>query len=216
MESIFENVQNKPRLSCHDIKNNRAFNSFLFLLISLLTVLASALLARAETPLTEKPLDSRATSAPDIDANIRRLLLLNECRGCDLTGVMLRNTNLAGADLRNAILRGSDLSGSCLRLANLEAADLTGSNLSEAVLIKTNLANAQLDWVNFSSAWLDTVSVTDASMSNLNLTGARLHNTPISVGGYEQPWGTPHEPTTPFEETQPPITEYDFLLTPPR
>ena len=162
----------------------------------------------AETPTMERANPIRQN--PTHQSTVRRLILLNECRQCDLTGVLLPEAQLRGADLRGASLRFADLSGSHLEEANLKGADLTGINLSNAILVNTNLADTRLDWANFSGAQLYTVNVTGASMSNLNLTNAQLHNTPISVGGYEQPLGTPLEHTSPFEDTLPPSVEYEY------
>lgn len=174
------------------------------LLMLLLT--ASPVLAEAPTVERSSPVRQNLTT----QNNVRRLLLLNECRGCNLIGVTLLEAQLMGADLREASLQFADLSGSHLVEANLKGANLTGINLSNAVLINTNLANTRLDWANFSGAQLYTVNVTGASTNNLNLTNAQLRNTPISVGGYEQPLGMPLEPTIPFEDTLPPGVEYEY------
>lgn len=216
MKNIFENVQNKLWLNGLNVRGNWSLKGCQSLLIFLLAVSISASPVLAEAPAENPTLDDQTLNTLDTYSHVRRLLLINECNGCDLTDANLRDADLTGADLRNAILRGADLSGSRLRLANLEAADLTGANLSNALLIKTNLSNTRLDWVNFSGARLYTVNVIGASISNLNLTGAQLRDTAISVGGDERSFGPPHEPTVPFEETLPPIVESDPLLTSPR
>lgn len=140
--------------------------------------------------------------------NVRRLRLLNQCVGCELSGVTLTNAQFVGADLRNANLSTANLAGSDLTAANLTGADLTGANLTGALLFHTNLSDAYLDWVNFSYAQLDTVNVVGATTQNINLTGAQLENTFISIGGEESPIGAPLEPTVPFENTKPPDYRY--------
>lgn len=172
-----------------------------------LSAVFAALLLLTSPAWAEAPIDS-----PDIirQSNVRRLIFFNECRGCDLIGITLTQTSLMGADLQNADLRFADLTGSNLENANLKGADLTGVNLTNAFLRNTNLAYTHLDWVNFSGAQLHEVTVTGASMANLNLTGAQLLNTPISIGGPEQPFGegVPLEPIIPFEDTIPPLERY--------
>jgi uncharacterized protein YjbI with pentapeptide repeats len=140
-------------------------------------------------------------------ANVQQLLIRNECMGCDLAGISLRESHLIGADLRGANLQGADLSGANLEGADLEGALLTGANLSQTFLTDANLANAKLQDVNFSGAWLYNVDVTGADVQNLNLAGAQLMNTPISVGGDDYPLqeGVPLEPMIPFDQTEPPV-----------
>ncbi|MEO0646021.1 MAG: pentapeptide repeat-containing protein [Cyanobacteria bacterium J06650_10] len=184
----------------------------LSVVLTTLLMIASPGLAEtpARVPAETLTVENLIRQNPTHQSTVRRLVLLNECRRCDLTGVLLREAQLRGADLRGASLRFADLSGSHLEEANLKGANLTGINLSNAILVNTNLADTRLDWANFSGAQLYTVNVTGASMSNLNLTNAQLHNTPISVGDYEQPLGTPLEHTSPFEDTLSPSVEYEY------
>lgn len=138
--------------------------------------------------------------------NVRKLLLLNECRSCDLQGMTITETHLIGADLRDANLQGADFSGSNLEGADFENANLTAANFSDTFLTNAKLANARLDGVDFSRAHLYSVDVSGASMQNLNLAGAQIHNTPIAVGGGTQPLeeGRPLR-VVPFGDTKPPF-----------
>ncbi len=182
------------------------------LTVALLLSASSALAAvPKEAPLVDPA--STAVPAPSTtehtrQGNVQQLILTNECTGCDLSGVTLTDAHLIGADLRNANLQFADLTGSNLEGADLTGANLMGANFTNTFLTNAFLVNAQLDDVNFSGAHLYYVDVTGASMNRLNLAGAQLRNTPIYVGGDEQPIeeineGVPLEPIIPFEETSP-------------
>lgn len=134
--------------------------------------------ALAETPLDD---DTRA-------ANLRRLLVTNNCAGCDLVGVDLSGAHLIGADLRGAELTGADLSWANLEGADLAKADLTGANLTGVFLTNASLAMADLDNANLAQAQLYYVDVAGASMENINLADATVVGTPISIGGMDDSW----------------------------
>lgn len=159
-------------------------------LITVLLMLMSAP-ALAEAPLDEsvvpqiKPSQVAAEQDDLLQRNQRRLLLLNECRRCDLSGVVLTGRHLIGADLREANLQDADLTGSNFEGADLSEADLMNANFSYTFLTDVRLVDAQLDNVNFTGAHLYSVNVEGASMRNLTLTDARLFDTPIYVGGEE-------------------------------
>ncbi|MGI8936192.1 MAG: pentapeptide repeat-containing protein [Phormidesmis sp.] len=173
--------------------------------------LATVLLLAVSPALSEAPLSDAAVIRQN---NVRQLILLNECMGCDLAGVTLNAAHLIGADLRYANLRFATLIDSNLEGADLTGADLTGANLTDAFLTHAILANAQLDGVNFSGAWLYQVDVSGADLNNIELTGAQVLDTPISVGG-EEPLeeGVPLEPMMPFEITNP-AAPYEPLINP--
>lgn len=176
-----------------------------------------ALLLAATPALAEAPLAEPTQTQQN---NARRLVLTNECAGCDLAGVTLLEAHLIGADLRNADLTEANLTGANLEGADLEGADLTGANLTGAFLTDTYLANTLLIDVNFTDAHLYNTNVQGATMENLTLVGAEVFNTPISVGGEAPiekiPPLKPHplEPMIPFEETQPPVLHPEDLLDP--
>ena len=143
--------------------------------LSLLSILVVGTASLAEAPAESVTAQIRTT-------NVQRLILTNQCKTCDLTGMDLSKTHLIGVDLRGAILTGADLSWSNLEGADLTGADLTGANLTGAFLTNATLADATLDHANFSQAQLVHVDVTGASMENLNLADANVIGTPISIG----------------------------------
>ncbi len=146
-------------------------------------------------------------ATPRQQNNVRRLVLTNECAGCDLAGVTLLEAHLIGADLRNANLQWANLTGANLEGADLTGADLTGANLTGAFLTNTVLANTQLIGVNFTEAHLYNTDLTGAIVKDIELAGADVFNTPISIGGEELPFDQLPllEPMIPFEDTQPPV-----------
>ncbi len=172
-----------------------------------------ALLLSATPTLAEAPLAGPTLLQQN---NARRLVLTNECAGCDLADVTLLEAHLIGADLRNADLTGANLTGANLEGADLEGANLTGANLTGTFLTDTCLANTQLVGVNFTEAHLYNTDVQGATMADLNLVGAEVFNTPISVGGEAptKPELKPLEPMIPFEDTQPPVLHPEYLLDP--
>lgn len=172
------------------------------------SLLLAATPALAEAPLAEPTLRQQN--------NARRLVLTNECAGCDLAGVTLLEAHLIGADLRNADLTGANFTGSNLEGADLTGANLTGADFTGTFLTDTCLADTQLVGVNFTEAHLYNTDVQGATMERLNLAGAEVFNTPISVGG-DAPAEhelQPLEPMIPFEETQPPVLHPEYLLDP--
>lgn len=148
-----------------------------------LPALAAAIVLSAAPAQAEAPFDEFAPTRQD---NVRQLVLLRECVGCDLEGITLIDAHLIGADLRNANLQGANLTGSNLEGADLTGADLTGANLTNTFLTNACLADTHLDHANFTEAHLYYVDVTGASMDDLTLTGAQLLHTPIYTGGEEQ------------------------------
>lgn len=192
-------------------KNNSEHTSFRTRVLRLFALTTALLFAAALPAIAEAPIDEL-----DIDRenNVRKLVLLNRCIGCDLSGVTLTEAHLIGADLRDANLRFANLTGSNLEGADLAGADLTGANLTNAFLTNASLANATLDGVNFSGAYLYYVDVTGASTENLNLTGAQLLETPIYVGGDELPLDeAPPEQLIPFDFPTP-LRPIEPLLDP--
>ncbi len=65
---------------------------------------------------------------------VKRLLSINSCAGCDLTGAKLQGANLNGAELDRAVLTDADLSSARLRRASLRDARLNGAILTGADL----------------------------------------------------------------------------------
>lgn len=173
------------------------------------TVAAVSAFLTAAPVLAEIP---QKVPTPTQQNNVRRLVLINECMGCDLAGVDLTGAHLIGSDLRDANLQFANLTGVNLEGADLEGADLTGANLTGAFLTDTCLADTQLIGVNFTSAHIYSVDVTGATMENLTLVNAEIFNTPISVGGEDMPLenGQPAEPTILFEDAIPPGAPYDY------
>lgn len=174
--------------------------------IAITATLLFATPAHAEAPSLSREATQRT--------NVQRLLVLNECMDCNLSGTDLAETAIIGADLR-----GADLSGANLASANLEGTDfsgaiLTGANLSGAYLTNANLTGATLIDVDLSNATIVSAIVQDATLENVNLAGAQVLYTPISTGGEEEILenGPSAEPVIPFEETQPPVQQFDSLL----
>ena len=149
-------------------------------LLPLLSMLFIGQPGQAETP-AEAVVDQMRA------ANVRRLMITNECYRCDLVGVDLSKAHLIGADLREAVLVGTNLSWSNLEGADLSKANLTGANLTGAFLTNASLAYADLDNADFTQAQLYYVDVTGASMENLTLAEATVVGTPISIGGGTEP-----------------------------
>ena len=96
------------------------------------------------------------------EMSLNKLLAMNHCVKCDLSGAILRKANLSEADLREAHLYEANLSG-----ANLRGANLSRANLSRANLIYTNLTDADL---------------TNTELGETKLTDAILCRTKV-------PWG---------------------------
>lgn len=172
--------------------------------VAAVAVLLTATPALAEVPQKVTPLTQKN--------NVRRLVLTNECMGCDLAGVDLTGAHLIGADLRDANLQFANLTGVNLEGADLAGADLTGANLTGAFLTDACLADTQLIGVNFTNAHIYGVDVAGATMENLTLVNAEIFNTPINMGGEEVPLenGQPAEPIILFEDVIPPGAPYDY------
>ena len=186
--------------------------------LELATAVGVALLLATMPGFAEAPLAETTLLQQN---NVRRLVLTNECAGCNLADVSLIEAHLIGADLRNANLVGVDFTGANLEGADLMGADLTGANFTGAFLTDTSLANTQLIDVNFTEAHLYNTDVRGATMENLNLAGADVFNTHISIGGESLPDDAtpdgelpPLEPMIPFEETQPLVPNPEYLLDP--
>lgn len=84
---------------------------------------------------------------PEIRQNFNRLVTVNACRGCNLSGAVLNRLNLAEADLE-----GADLSGAQLNSASLAGANLRGANLRGAWLGGADLTGADLLGANWEGA----------------------------------------------------------------
>ena len=175
------------------------------------------LLLAAMPGLAEEPLPGPTLTQ---QTNARRLILTNECVGCDLAGVTLLEAHLIGADLRQADLTRANLTGANLEGADLTGATLTDANLTGAFLTDTCLTNTLLVGVNFTRARLYNTDVRGAIVEDLNLADAEILNTPISIGGETLPDDIlplePQflEPMIPFEETQPPVLHPKYILDP--
>jgi uncharacterized protein YjbI with pentapeptide repeats len=98
----------------------------------------------------------------------------NECIGCDLAGV-----NLKEAQLSKANLSGANLSGAKFTDTNLSGANLSGANLSGAKFTDTNLSGANLSDANFT----DTKFI-QVNLSAANLNGTNFSNADFNFKGY--------------------------------
>ncbi|MGE5655501.1 MAG: pentapeptide repeat-containing protein [Actinomycetota bacterium] len=63
---------------------------------------------------------------------VKQLLEMRECRGCNLTQVSLKGVDLQGVNLEGANLEGAELQGVKLGNARLKGANLRGANLQGA------------------------------------------------------------------------------------
>ena len=90
------------------------------------------------------------------EASLKKLLAMNHCPKCDLSG----------ADLKWANLRGANLSG----------ADLRGANLRETNLSEADLSGANLERVNLSGAYLSGANLTDTDLTTTVLGQTKLNN----------------------------------------
>lgn len=86
---------------------------------------------------------------PEIRQNFNRLLTVNACRGCNLSGAVLNRLNLAEADLEGADLSGAQLNAASLAGANLRGANLRGAWLGGADMTGANLLGADLEGADF-------------------------------------------------------------------
>ena len=130
------------------------------------------------------------------EADLLKLIAINQCPGCDLSGADLswqmpwpQNTNLEGANLEGANLSKADLStGANLRKANLRGANLRGANLSEADLTGADLTGANLFRVGLLRANLRGANLTDTNLeSKSNLKNVKLDG--VIYCRTKMPWG---------------------------
>ena len=96
------------------------------------------------------------------ELSLKKLLAMNRCAKCDLSGANLKKANLYKANLEGANLRGANL-----YKANLSKADLSGANLKWANLFKTNLTD---------------VDLTNTELGKTKLTSAILCRTKVAWG----------------------------------
>ena len=96
--------------------------------------------------------------------------------GVDLSDADLSGVDLSGADLSDADLSDADLSGSYLNRVNLNRADLSDADLSGAKLMDANLSGAILWNADLSGAKLINANLINADLSGSNLNGAKLIN----------------------------------------
>ena len=76
-----------------------------------------------------------SSSSPGAETStVKRLLSINACVACDLSGAKLGKANLNGADLSSANLSDADLTEARLRRAILKGASLGGATLTGADL----------------------------------------------------------------------------------
>ena len=200
-------------LTLHGLFHNIKLNRIIQTAILTLGLLLAAAPGLAEAPTAEPP---TTEAAEEQQNNIRRLILTNECAGCNFEGADFTEAHLIGADLRNTNLQWANFTDANLEGADFEGANLTGANFTRAFLTDTYLANTLLIDVNFTGAHLYNTDVTGATLENITLVGADVYNTPINIGGHgptdnEPP---PPEPIIPLEETQPPILYPETLVDP--
>lgn len=77
--------------------------------------------------------------------HVRQLLQTNDCPGCDLTDISLKNLDLRGANLTNANLTGAQFFNT-----QFVQADFAGANLTDVQLFGTDLTGANLQSANLS------------------------------------------------------------------
>jgi uncharacterized protein YjbI with pentapeptide repeats len=133
-----------------------------------------------QTPTTSISTSETAKSSvtlpqESISNNLTRLLQTNECVGCNLAGVALKDTNLQAANLEGANLQGADL-----ERANLQQTNLLGANLQGADLGKTNIAGANLANANLFDADLEKANLQRVNLQGANLEGADLEKTNLA------------------------------------
>lgn len=103
-------------------------------------------------------------------------------RGCDKSGILLRDSNLAGANLSRARLNSTDLSSSQLVSANLSQADLSYATLNQANMAHAMLEGANLNFAELRGADLSHANLRDANLADAALDGARLDHATWSDG----------------------------------
>lgn len=126
--------------------------------------------------LTLFSLPANAFDAKDYE----KLLMTNECNGCDLSGADLSRKELYGSALIGTKLANANLSGASLIEAKLGKADLTEANVSGADLSAVTLSEATLTKANFSNAVLYNARMDKAKLLSTTLTGADLKAAIIS------------------------------------
>ena len=76
------------------------------------------------------------------EIHLKKLLAVNACVSCDLSGADLRFANVRGADLSGANLKKADFFNADLRKANLRGVEMNGAYFSKADLSGAVLWNA--------------------------------------------------------------------------
>ncbi len=113
------------------------------------SILATALIVSAGFAFAMVGIQTAPAFGATPEENAQKLRDTNQCPGCDLSGVDLRNTNLEGANLSGAILRGANLSG-----CELENVDFRGANLEAANLKRSDFHGADMSGVSLNGAWV--------------------------------------------------------------
>ncbi len=114
------------------------------------------------------------------EADLKKLLSTDSCKGCDLRDADLSHANLNSANLRRAQLWNADLTGADLGYAELDGANLFEANLTGANLYQvdmdgaSSLTSANLTNANLTNANLNGVDIRYANLTNANLTNAFL------------------------------------------
>ena len=121
------------------------------------------------------------------ELSLKKLLAMNRCAKCDLSGANLKKANLYKANLEGANLRGANLykanlSKADLREANLSKAYLILANLKEANLSGADLSGANLKWANLFKTNLTDVDLTNTELGKTKLTSAILCRTKVAWG----------------------------------
>ncbi len=113
-------------------------------------------------------------------ADLKALMAINKCVGCDLSGADLSRKQLANADLQAANLVGANLTGTNLTGAKLGGANLTGANFTNTNLTDAVLQAASLIDVNFASTNLTRTDFSYANLVNTNFKTAILSKTDLA------------------------------------
>lgn len=123
---------------------------------------------------SDRPLSTQPTTI-ETSSGVRRLA--QNCKGCDLSGVDLKEAMLVKAELENANLSNADLRYANLRRARLAGANLSGAQLNHANLPGADLRGCNLQGADLSGANLLLTDLTGADLSGANLTNAHLEKT---------------------------------------
>lgn len=95
-------------------------------------------------------------------------------RGCDKSGMLLRESDLSSANLSRTKLNSTDLSGSRLLSSNLSQADLSYATLDQANMAHANLEGSNLNFTELRDADLSHVNLRNANLTDTVLDGAKL------------------------------------------